>query len=399
MKILYITQYFFPEIGATTNRALANVRYLANKMHDVTVLTELPNHPKGVFFKGYKHKISMKEKMENFIINRVWVFTSRKKNFITRILFYISFMFMGFLNAMLQWKNYDLIYISSPPLFVAGIGLMLKAFHPKVRIVFEVRDLWPKSAIDLGELNNKRAIKLAEKLENAIYTKSDLIVGLTEGIKDYVSKKFPDKTICIPNGVDLTLYNKVSERDRRFKVCYTGTMGLIHSVDTIIEAAKILRNEDIEFQFIGDGAKKNDMIALSEEYDLDKVKFIESVPIEKIQYYLSKASIGISTTKKFELCKGTIPVKIFGYMACELPAIISGWGESVDIIDKAGCGLCVDAENPEQLAEKILYLKNNSEELASMGKSGREFVEKYYNREKQAEQIEFEINKIVGYTK
>ncbi len=399
MKILYITQYFFPEIGATTNRALANVRYLANKKHTVTVLTELPNHPKGVFFEGYKHKISMSEKMENFVINRVWVYTSQKKNFITRILFYVSFMLMGFINTMLKWRKYDLIYISSPPLFVAGIGLMLKVFYPKVRIVFEVRDLWPKSAVDLGELNNPRAIKFAEKLENAIYTKSDLIIGLTVGIKNYISKEFPKKTICIPNGVDLTLYNKTSGRDELFTVCYTGTMGLIHSVDTIIEAAKLLQDEDIIFQFIGDGAKKNEIIALSKKYKLDCVRFIDSVPIKKIQDYLSKASIGISTTKKFELCKGTIPVKIFGYMACELPVIVSGWGESVDIIKEAGCGLWVDAENPEQLAEKILYLKNNPEELASMGKLGREFVEKYYNREKQAEQIESEINKIVGNTK
>lgn len=396
MKILYITQFFHPEIGATTNRALANVRYLSNKKHDVTVLTELPNHPKGIFFDGYKHKFSMKEKMENFKINRVWVLTSSQKNFITRILFYFSFMLMGFIHTMFHWKMYDVLYITSPPLFVAGIGLMLKVFHPKIRIIFEVRDLWPKSAIDLGELNNIKAIKLAKKLENGIYKKSDLIIGLTKGIKDYISQKFPNKTICVPNGVDLALYNKISAKDKRFIVCYTGTMGLIHSVDTIIEAAKLLRNEEIIFQFIGDGAKRDELIELTEDYKLDSVTFIESVPIEMIQTYLSKASIGISTTKKFELCKGTIPVKIFGYMACELPVLISGWGESVDIINEAGCGSWVEAENPEKLAKKILFLKNNPEKLESMGKQGRKYVEEYYNREKQAEQIESEILKIIG---
>lgn len=397
MKILYISQYFHPEIGATTNRSLANIRFLASKEYDVTVLTELPNHPKGIFFEGYKHKFSMKEKMENFIINRVWVFTSFKKNFITRILFYISFMLMGFINTMFHWKKYDIVYITSPPLFVAGIGLMLKVFHPKIRIIFEVRDLWPKSAIDLGELNNTKAIKLAEKLENRIYKKSDLIIGLTKGIKDYILQKFPDKTICIPNGVDLNLYNKIGYKDDKFIVCYTGTMGLIHSIDTIIEAAKILKNEsDIEFHFIGDGAKKVEMIKLAEKYNLESVKFIDSVPIEKIQNYLSKASIGISTTKKFELCKGTIPVKIFGYMACELPVLLSGWGEAVEIVKEAKCGVWVDAEDSVKLADKILYLKNNPEKLELMGKAGRRHVEKFFNREKQAELIEREILKVMG---
>jgi len=397
MKILYITQYFHPEIGATTNRALANVRYFANKKHDVTVLTELPNHPKGIFFDGYKKKFYMKEKMENFIINRVWVYTSRKKNFITRILFYVSFMFMGFIHTIFHWKKYDVIFITSPPLFVAGIGLMLKVFHPKIRIVFEVRDLWPKSAVDLGELNNPKAIKFAEKLENGIYTKADLIVCLTEGIKNFISQKFPDKTICIPNGVDLNLYKRTSSRDNKFIVCYTGTMGLIHCTEIIIEAAKILKeHNDIEFQFIGDGAKKEETIKLAEKYDLDSVIFIDSVPIEKIPIYLSKASVGISTTKKIELCKGTIPVKIFGYMACELPVLLSGWGESVDIVKQANCGVWVDPEDPEKLVDKILFLKNNPKELELMGKAGRRYVEKFFNREKQAELIESEILKVIG---
>ena len=110
MKILYISQYFYPEVGATTNRALANIRYFAGKGHNVTVLTEMPNHPKGVIFDGYRRKIFLKEKSDNFFVNRVWVFTSQKKNFITRLLFYISFMLMGSIHTLFNWKRYNIKY-------------------------------------------------------------------------------------------------------------------------------------------------------------------------------------------------------------------------------------------------------------------------------------------------
>ncbi len=105
MKILYISQYFFPEVGATTNRAKANVEYLASKGHDVTVLTEMPNHPKGIIFDGYKGKVLMSEQINGYFVNRVWVYTSRKKTFLTRLLFYSSFMFMGVISAIINWKN------------------------------------------------------------------------------------------------------------------------------------------------------------------------------------------------------------------------------------------------------------------------------------------------------
>ncbi|MBC8526085.1 MAG: glycosyltransferase, partial [Candidatus Cloacimonetes bacterium] len=179
MKILYITQYFLPEICAPSNRAYANVKYFSEKGHKVVVLTEMPNHPKGVIFKGYKRKIFLKEKMENFSVDRVWVFTSVKKNFFTRILFYLSFMFMGFLHTLFNWRKYDIIYVSSPPLFVGVIGIFLKKLFPKTKFVFEVRDLWPKSAVDLVELRNPKMIRLAEKLERKIYNICEKIIVIS----------------------------------------------------------------------------------------------------------------------------------------------------------------------------------------------------------------------------
>jgi len=396
MKILYITQYFYPEIGAPSNRALANVRFLSQKGHNLTILTEIPNHPKGIIFDGYKHKILVREKMENFIINRVWVFTTKKKNFITRILFYISFMLIGFIHTLFNWKKYDVIYITSPPIFVGVIGLWLKKIFLKTKFVLEVRDLWPKSAIDIGELNNPTLIKFSEKLEKRIYSVADKVISLTKGIDHYINNCVPEKSIIITNGVDLNIFKTVEKRDDRFIIVYAGTLGLIHSVNTIIETAEILKDKtNMLFQFIGDGVKKKEMENLVKIKNLDNVEFLDSVPLSEIKKYLSKASIGISSTRKIELCKGTLPAKVFGYMACELPVLLSGWGESDILIHNANCGMCVEPEDSAGLAKKILWMVNHPKERVVMGKKGRKFVEKYYNREKQAEELEKELIKLL----
>jgi len=392
MNILYITQYFYPEICAPSDRALANVRYLSSKGHNLTIIAEIPNHPKGVIFPGYRGKIIATEKKDRLFINRVWVLTSPKKNFTTRILFYVSFMFSGLICSLLRWRKYDIVYISSPPLFVGIIGIVLNKLFKRTQIVFEVRDLWPKSAIVLGELKNTKIIKLSELLEKKIYNISSLIVSITKGIHDEISRKYQGKSIFLPNGVDLHHYgnitkNKVSNLSK-FIVVYAGTHGLIHGLEIIIHAAEILKNKDIYFEFYGDGPVKENLIDKSHTLGLNKVRFFDSVGFKEISNHLQNASVGLSTTKKLNLCKGSIPVKIFSYMACSLPVILSGWGESVDIIKKADCGIVTIPENVEKLVNAILWMKENPSKRIKMGLNGRKFIEKNYNRRTQAQELE-----------
>ncbi|NQV19047.1 MAG: glycosyltransferase family 4 protein [Armatimonadetes bacterium] len=397
MKILYITQYFYPEVGATTNRALANVRYLSKKGHNVKVLTEMPNHPKGIIFDGYKKKIFLKEKMEHFSISRVWVFTSSKKNFVTRMLFYLSFMFMGIIYTLFNWKKYDVIYVTSPPLFVGVIGIFLKKIFPKTKFVFEVRDLWPDVAIEMGELKNPMLISMSKILEKKIYEKSELIISLTKGIYKSISSISPEKSKFIPNGVDIDIFKREKNiKSSQFIVVYAGHHGLLSGMDLIIEAANILRNEDIFFYFVGDGPLKTKCQTLTTNFQLEKVQFYNSISLFKVSEFLSQCSVGISSGKKINLVKYSIPVKMFGYMACELPVILSQEGESVEIINKARCGISSIPENATDLAKKILWMKNHPKERIEMGIRGRKFVEKYYNREKQAEILELELLEIMN---
>jgi len=248
LKILYITQYFYPEVGATTNRALANVRYLAKKGHRVTVLTEMPNHPKGIIFDNYKRKIFLKEKMENFTINRVWVYTNQKKNFLTRLFFYFSFMFLGIICTLFNWKKYDIVYVTSPPLFVGSIGLFLKKIFRNVKFIFEVRDLWPDAAIEMGELKNKHFRKFSYALEKSLYQNADHIVAVTKRFKRKIIEKgfTGDKISVIRNVSDLSfrpveISEELKEKfqaDNNFIVIYAGILGLAQNLRIIIDAAK-----------------------------------------------------------------------------------------------------------------------------------------------------------------
>lgn len=407
MKILYISQYFHPEVCAPTNRALANVKYLADKKHDVTVLTEMPNHPKGIIFDEYKHKVFIKEKMNNFNVVRIWVFTSIKKSFITRMLFYLSFMLNGILYLLFDWKNYDAVYISSPPLFVSGIGLLISKLYTKTKILFEVRDLWPDSAIDLGELNNKSAIKLAENLEKAIYNKSKAIIVISEYMRTRLSEKGIDqaKIKLIHNGTDEEFITKEKvvpktlkeryKKNEKFIIVYAGNLGIAQNISVIIKAAEFLQKEDVLFLLIGDGPRKKTLEQQAHESKLKNLTFVGEIKRELIHQYLCLADCGIINLQAIPLFRGALPSKIFDYMACNLPILIGVEGEAKQLVETSKTGIGFSSDSSDDLTQKILFLKNNPNILQSMKNNGSDFVLKNFNRNIQAKKIEELIKEIV----
>ena len=408
MRILYITQYFYPEIGATTNRALANVRYLSKKGHDVTVLTEMPNHPKGIIFDGYKGKFIITETMEEFKIKRVWVFTSVKKNFITRLLFYISFACLGSLSAILSWKRYNVVYVTSPPLFVGIIGLALKLFFPGTKFIFEVRDLWPDAAVEVGELKNKHFRKFSYSLEKLLYKKADHIIAVTERFKlKIVEKGSSSKKISvIRNGSDLSFQKvDVSEEmkkkfntNRNFIVIYAGNLGIAQNLTTVLKAAVLLKEKNILFLMIGTGPEEALLKDYAKSHNLTNVIFTGEIAKENISEYLSLSDCGIIPLKNIKVFERTIPSKLFDYMSANLPIILGVKGEAKEILEQSETGICFEPDNIDDLKEKILYLQKNEELLKNFSRNGRKTVSEKFNRMELAEKLE-KIIVDVGITK
>ena len=404
MKILYITQYFYPEVGATTNRALANVRYLAKKGHRVTVLTEMPNHPKGQIFDDYKRKIFIIEKMENFFVNRVWVYTNQKKSFLTRLLFYCSFMFCGIIYTLFNWKKYDIIYVTSPPLFVGSIGLFLKKIFRNAKFIFEVRDLWPDAAIELGELNNMKFIKFSYKLENSLYQRANHIVAVTQSFKDKIIKKgfSEDKISVIRNGSDLSFKEVASSQalinhykvSDNFVVIYAGILGLAQNLRTVIDAAKKLENAHILFLLLGTGPEEKKLKDYAQKLELRNLKFLGEIPTNEMSGYFSLANCGIIPLRNIEVFKSTIPSKLFDYMSAALPILLGVKGEAALILNQSKAGITFEPDDSEDLAEKIIYLQSNSNLLLEMKTKGRQFVKHNYNRKLLAAKLEILLRKI-----
>ena len=405
MRILYLSQYFAPEVGATQNRAYEMAINWIRLGHSVTMLTEFPNHPSGIIPSEYRGKFFERALLDGIDVVRVWVKASPNKNFLNRMLFYISFMVNAILaGALLVRGQFDFIYASSPPLFVGGAAMVLSQLK-RIPMIFEVRDLWPQSAIELGELTNPRAVYWATKLEEACYRKAVKIVVVTQGIYDYlIRRNIPvEKFIIIPNGANTSFFTYNSgERTKirkelhlegKFIAVYAGIFGLAQGLETILYSAKYLSDTpDIHFLLIGDGPKKGEITSLVKKNNLVNVTLLPERPVDSIPGYLSAADIAIIPLKKAQIFTGVIPSKIFDSWACERPVLISIDGEARQLVEGVRGGMFVPPENPEIMAETLKELMKFPLELESMGKNGREYTVRNRNRKVLAEKLICELD-------
>jgi colanic acid biosynthesis glycosyl transferase WcaI len=401
LRILYLSQYFPPEVGATQTRAYEMARGLVRLGHQVTMIAEVPNHPHGVIQPEYRGRFSFREECDGIEVLRLWVSASPEKNFRSRMLFYLSFMLGASVAGLfLARKRYDLVYASSPPLFVGGAALIISCLR-RIPLIFEVRDLWPESAVQLGELSHPLAICLATFLEEVCYRRARHIVVVTQGIYDrLVERGYASTSLTIvPNGANTELYTPQSINQTlrhhlgipsdQFVIIYAGLHGLAHGLEIALQAAHQLRDRpDILFLFIGDGPQKAALIQMAREMGLPNVRFYAAVPESDLPAYIALADVGLDTRRRIGISQGTLPVKMFSYMACARPVILSIDGEAVKLLDRARAGVAVPPESPGDLAEAILNLQANPAARVAFGRNGRAFVEANFSRQKLACQLE-----------
>jgi len=400
MRILYLSQYFPPEAGATQARAYEIACHMLRLGHQVTVIAEIPNHPSGVIPPEYRGKLFERADLDGIDVIRVWVKTSPAKNFLNRMLFYLTYMVNAILFGLLLARGrYDLIYASSPPLFVGGAALALNRLR-RTPLFFEVRDLWPDFAIALGELSHPLAISLASKLEWACYRRARAIIVVTESYAQRLTQRGvpSQKLVVIPNGANLDLFQYRPEGRLRlreqlsladkFVAIYAGIHGIAQGLEIVIEAAHQLQDKpDIHILMVGEGPRKADLKILASRYRLDNLTWIPEQPRETIPDYLSTADVALVPLRGLEEFKGVLPSKMFDAWACERPVLLSVAGEARQLLHQAQGGLYIPPDNPSVLAGAILQLKDNPQERQRMGRSGRAFTEKNYSRQAQAEKL------------
>jgi glycosyltransferase involved in cell wall biosynthesis len=383
-------------------------RFLVEQGHRVTVLTEVPNHPSGIVQPGFQGKLWVREQREGVDVLHLWVKTSSTKNFRTRLLFYLSYMVMAIIAGLLLPGRIDVIFANSPPLFVAVAGWVISLVR-RVPFVMEVQDLWPESAVVLGELKNPRFIRWAEWFEEHCYQRASRIVAVTQGICNRLKVQGVStaKVALIPNGSNIDLFRpdpgkgtglraQLGLQDK-FVALYAGIHGLAQGLETLLEAARLLIDQpDIRFVFVGDGPKKSELLALKKSYGLTNLIMLPEQPLEQMPAYLSMADVAIVPLRKVDLFLGALPTKIFDAWACQKPTLIGVDGEARSVLEKVGAGMFVEPEQPQVLAQALLHLRGKPDLLAQMGLAGRQAVLKQYSLQAAARQVEAILIEVIN---
>lgn len=398
LRILFLSQYFPPEMGAPSARTFELSRkWVKNEAH-VTVITGFPHHPTGVIpneYKGYKF---LKEQKEGINVIRTFIYATPNKGKIKRILGYVSFMFSSIIQGSRKCGKQDVIIATSPQFFVGIAGYIISRIK-RIPFIFEVRDLWPESIKQLGQITNPLIINFLETIESFLYRKAVKVIGVADSTLDILSNKgVPQEKInIVKNGVDLNLFNIEKDSDEikdklnlkdKFIISYIGTHGLSHALDKVLDTANILNNkEEIYFLLVGEGAEKENLIKQAKNQNISNVKFIDQISKLELPLYYSICNIVLITLRDLPLFQCVIPSKMFEIMAMSKPIIISVDGEAKNmVVDKAKAGIFSIPEDPKDLKNKILYLYNNKDMCKKLGANGRKFVEKYFNRDKLADE-------------
>ena len=293
MKILILTQYFPPEIGAPQNRLYELAVRLKKFGHEITILTAMPNYPKMEIHHGYKGRWSMIENMNGLEIHRTSIFVTKSKGILNRLMNYYSFVLSSLFYGLFNIGSQDVVFVESPPLFLGKTGWLLSIMKGS-KMIFNVSDLWPESAEKLGLVKNKFFLKIAYQLEHFLYEQSWLITGQTQGIVKDIGKRFPKKIVYwLPNGVDLNFFkvdnydglsfrSKMGFSETDFLILYAGVIGHAQGLEVILNAAELLKDKrNIKFVLLGSGPEKDNLIELKTQKNLEFIYFLD--PVSKIE--------------------------------------------------------------------------------------------------------------------
>src|SRR5580765_3210684 len=379
-------------MGAPAARASELAMHWARKGHEVSVLTGFPNHPTGVVppeWKAQLRKLTYHERINGVNIFRTWLWPLPNRKAHERMRNYASFCVSAALRGMTIPRP-DVVIASSPQLLVGLSGWWI-AFSRQLPFVFEVRDLWPESliAVGVGQENSFLHHTLAA-VAKFLYEHSHRIVVVTPAFKDHLIQRWrvpSEKIAVVENGVETDLFapcpaaaNDKLRQDLalqgKFLVCYIGTMGMAHGLETLLDAAAQLQlqNCNTHFLLVGEGAEKERIKSLAKSRGLANVTFLDQQPREKIPAFISASDACLVLLKKTDVFKTVIPTKMLEFMSCARPVILGVDGQARQIVEEAAAGIVIEPENSSALVQAIIHLESNRGLGCMLGQKGRDHI-------------------------
>lgn len=390
MNILIVTQHFPPEKGAV-RRLFEFARFFVKNGHSVSVLTAVPNYPDGVVPEKYRGKFFFKEEIEGVTIYRSWVLAAANRYPGKRMIGFVVFLLTSLINSFRIKGKFDVVLASTPPVNTPVIGWLLSKFK-RAKFILEIRDLQPESSEDFGNLNRSHFTHFLKWMMHKLYRKADWVIAATDGIRDYVIElpNPPMRVTTIKSGFSSEFinadYNGIRKKfgwDNKFLICYAGTLGWAHSLESIIEAARKLTHQpDVQFVFVGDGEKRGALEGMVRDYGLKNVSFVGPQPLETIPQFLKASDVLVESLREVPITRGTFPAKLFEYMASGRPIIFgSQYGEAIRELEKAGGALAFRVDDINQLCDHILMLKSGQIDGEELGQRYRNHADKHHHRE------------------
>lgn len=385
-------------MGAPSARTYEHARYWAALGHEVTVVTGFPNHPTGVIRPEYSGQRVKRERVDGIDVLRTWVYCAPNQGFFKRVLNFLSFFCSSFVFGALLTKRPDVVVGTSPQFFCAVSAYLLSCLK-RVPFVFEVRDIWPQSAVELGALKNPLLIRALEAIELFLYRRAALIVPVAESTRPYLlAKGIPaEKIKVIPNGIDARylaaatnaspegIRAELGLRDK-FIVSYIGTHGMSHALDTVLKAAERMRSEEgVHFLFVGEGAEKENLRRIASDLRLPNVTFLGEQPRERLLAFYRASDVSLVPLRRLEIFKKVLPSKLFELMGVGSPIVCSVDGEAAALVRRAGAGLCIEPEHVDALVGAITRLHADAGLRSQLAENGKRFVKVHYLRSMLAE--------------
>lgn len=396
MKILVVTQYFWPEEFRINDIC----RGLNELGHEVEILTGLPNYPEGKLYNGYSYLKRGPKKYKGMKVTRVGIIPRGKSNSILLALNYLSFMISASIRIIpMIFKQYDKVFVFQVSPLTTAIPAIILSKLKKIPSYIYIQDLWPETFYSIVNISNKSIRKLMKRICIKIYNSFDKLLIASRGYEEILIKECIDKNKIeyFPQWAE-DFYSNVEEIDKLkndFIITFAGNIGKAQSVNTIIEAANMLKDKkNIRWNILGDGSELENIKNMIDKYDLkNNVNLLGRKPSSDMPKYFSKSDALIVTLKDEEILRVTLPAKVQSYMAAGKPIVAAISGEGNRIIKESNCGLVCEAEDYIKLSENILRLFNMSEDkISELGRNGKKYFNNNFTREKLLIQLEKIIN-------
>lgn len=406
MNILVVHQFYLRPGQPGGPRFNELARFWREDGHDVHVVASSVSYTAGTRPRTRWPWSSGRE--VDIDVVRTWAAEHRRGVLWRRAASMLGYAGLGTLAATLRGPRPDVVIASSPTLAALVPGLFA-ASRWQCPLIVEVRDLWPESLVSLNIVDPDAVVTRATYgFEEAAYELADCVVALTPGIRDRLVRRGvvePDRVAVIPNGVDLeSLRVPTREEARRrlgwgseFVAVYAGAHGVANGLDQLIDAAELLRAEDVRLLAVGDGPERAALRSQTNDRGLLNLRWLDSIPREELFTVFAAADAGIVCLRGAETFRTVYPNKMFDYMAAALPVVLGVEGVAAALVLKSRAGLCFTPEHPGELARALLRLKEHPPERRAMGRRGHDLVQRRFDRKKQAQEYLAVMRDVAGH--